>query len=87
MTTVHCWYLNPDRGLPARIREKQLLAANFVPRYNPLPRWRCDPINELLRLDHFDLRMPGRADRHHAVLVKQSGIAFNQDRQVGTVFK
>src|SRR4051812_38558115 len=74
------------RSLPGAGKE-QLLAPDPITGDDALPGRRHDPVGELLRQGLFDMRMSGRIDDDHAVLVEQAAVAFDQHRQLAAVLE
>src|SRR6266545_159353 len=81
--------LNPGyavlRARVACIGIEQLFAVDRISGNRLLARRRDDPIDELLREPFLDARMHHRIDEHHAVLVEEAFVAFDQDRKIAAI--
>src|SRR5712691_4523434 len=64
---------------------EQLLAIDRVLGDRFLARRRDDPVDELLPERLLDARMRYRIDEHHAVLVEEALVVFDQDREIAAI--
>src|SRR4029453_3553477 len=70
-----------------RIREEQLLAVDPVGSDRVLSFGRDHPIHDKLTELLFDARVLVRVHQHHAVLVEQAFVAFDEQGEVAAVLE
>src|SRR6188508_3863612 len=75
------------RYLLAGIREEELLAPDLISSDGGLSLGRDQPVDERLTQLLLHVRMLGRIDQHHAVLVEEAPVALHHDRELAAVLE
>ena len=69
------------------MRKKQLLVFDLIGANQRLAFRAYQPVDELLSLGSFDMRMFVRIDENNTVLVEQLGITFDQYLKIAFILK
>jgi hypothetical protein len=80
-------WLASDAQDGAPVREEQLRAANLVVGDRLLPQRRSQPFDETPTELLFDMRMDRRVHQHDAILIEQTAVLLDGNRQGPLIFE